>query len=128
MDLSFISDSRALISDLIQFGAWFLILYRIYKKPEQDQDQKINAILEKLNNVEVNKIAELEMSIKTLLKRLFIRTCIDILKKGYATEADLEIVETLYHEYSVVYRMDGRGTELYKQVLELPLEEDGKEV
>lgn len=120
MDLSFISDTRALVSDVIQFGAWFLILYRIYKRPEQIQDQRINQILDKLTTMEQSEIAGLENSVRILLKRLFTRTCLDLINRGYTTEADLDIIESLYSEYHNRWGENGRGTELYNKVLDLP--------
>lgn len=126
MDLSFISRYRALISDIIQIGAWLLVLVKLYRKTDTVQNKKIDRILEKLDSIEQSEIAGLETSIKILVKRLFTRTCLDCIKKGYTTEADLDIVESLYTEYSQKYKLNGHGTELYKKVLKLPLEETGE--
>lgn len=120
MDLSFISDSRALISDIIQICAWIAIVVKLYRKTDTEQNKKIDQILEKLDELETSEVKGLETSIKLLLKRLFTRTCLDCLQRGYVTESDLDVVESLYVEYHQKYNLNGRGTELYRRVLELP--------
>ena len=123
MDLSFISDYRVLISDVIQIVAWLIVIYKLYRRPENEQNEKIDLILEKLEKIENSEITGLENSIKLLLKRLFARTCIECIKKQYVTESDSDIIESLYQEYHYKYGMNGRGEDLYKKVLALPLKD-----
>lgn len=123
MDLTFISSSKNLIADIIQFCAWAVVVYKLFRRPETEQDKKIDTILRKLDNIEKGEIESLRTSIRMLVSRQFIRLCYDCINKGYITLSDLDTVEILYQEYHCKYGMNGRGKDLYEKVLDLPIRE-----
>lgn len=123
LDLTFISSSKNLIADIIQFCAWAVVVYKLFRRPETEQDKKIDTILRKLDNIEKGEIESLRTSIRMLVSRQFIRLCYDCINKGYITLSDLDTVEILYQEYHCKYGMNGRGKDLYEKVLDLPIRE-----
>lgn len=127
----FLSHSQALIYLIITIGGWALFLYRQSKKPEQEQDKRIDEIFEMLTelkeSVEQLKTGHLEdikVTIRLLVRREFNRMCVDCLKKGYCTMSELDNIETMYQEYHVKYGMNGKGDELYHRVLNLRIKDD----
>lgn len=125
MDLSFITSSKTLIADIIQFCAWAVVVYKLFKRPETEQDKKIDTILVKLDNIQKGDIESLRTSIRMLVSRQFMRLCYECINKKYVTLSDLDTVEILYQEYHCKYGMNGRGKDLYEKVLDLPIREVG---
>lgn len=127
----FISHSQSIIYLLITIGGWVIFLYKQSKRPEQEQNERINEIYQMLTqlkvdleNLQISHLGDIKVTIKLLLRREFNRMCLECLKKGYCTLPELDNIETMYHEYHDKYKMDGKGDELYKRVLNLDIKDD----
>lgn len=119
------------LKEVIELVIWFAVLgisiYNVFRKPEKEQNLKIDRILEKLESIETKEIETLKSSIRLLIRQTFARLCYDCIKNGYVTMSDIDNVENLYQEYHNKFGMNGRGEELYKRVLDLPIKEIKKD-
>lgn len=129
--LNVISHSQSIIYLLITIGGWVIFLYKQSSKPEQKQNEQINEIFrmlselkEDVRKLQTNHLEEIKVTIRLLVRREFSRMCIECLSKGYCTMAELDNIETMYHEYHTKYDMNGKGDELYHRVLTLEIKDD----
>lgn len=124
----FITHSQSIIYLLITISGWVVFLYKQSRKPEEKQNAQINEIYDMLSELKetldafkTHHIEDIKVSIRMLISREFIRLCMECLKQGYTTEAELESLESIYQEYHVKYGLNGRGEELYHKVLNLEI-------